>query len=202
MKKEMTSELVRGILHALLIVITLAITLKTTAFLVFLFFVGVMIEVLTRLSPKIETWVYYSPLSPIRYITRPEEKSNKDIHAGFAVLSGMLVSHLAFPNFFIPSVLVLAFADPLARLAGQRLGAKKVLLRERTYVGSATFFVSTLIILMLSTYPLLVSAVVAAIATLLELISLPRPRCIIFLQDNFLIPVGVAFGLSLIPRFL
>ena len=98
------------------------------------------------------------------------------------------------------ALLQMSLADGLAAVVGVRYGlghAYKVFRHTKTYVGSLTFFIIAVALLVVyvqvsnSFLPPLSLVGLAAIATLIE-------NCGVAGLDNLLVPVVVAYGLSLL----
>ncbi len=89
--------------------------------------------------------------------------------------------------YFLGSI-VLTVSDSVATLVGKYLGKKKVpFLKNKTVEGSFSFFVSTMILSIITTHDVLVSIVVSLVAMLSEMLGQ-------WLDDNLLVPTSV--GLS------
>jgi dolichol kinase len=159
---------------------------------------GACVEIATRVSKALSKWVYHSPYSPISYLTRPEEKSPQDIHAAFSGLCALLIIYLLFHQFFIPAGLILAFADPAARIIGTTFGKRRIGKTQKTYAGASACFLISLAILLFSGYALWISVAVGLLTSVIEVVSIARRRYLVILQDNFLIPMGVASALFLL----
>ncbi|MBI3335882.1 MAG: hypothetical protein HY001_05340 [Candidatus Portnoybacteria bacterium] len=201
-EKADDQELFRAFLHSTTtIFILIAALIYGTRVLVFLILIDGTLELAKKISKKARGFIYYSSYSPLSYVTRQEEKSDRDIHAALSGLCGMLAVKTLLPQFLIPSVLTLAFADPLARIIGKRYGKKKILHTKKTFVGSGVFWLVAALILYLTGAPPLTAVSIGFIAALLEIFSWSKKRYVILLQDNFLIPVGIAIGIFLTTLF-
>lgn len=106
--------------------------------------------------------------------------------------AGIFISVAAFPlTDVVSGVLVLAFADPAAAIAGRTLGKRPFL--GGTLEGSAAFFATSLVVLTLRhAWP--VALLASILTTLVERRSWP-------LDDNFTIPIvciGAVVGFGMI----
>ena len=89
----------------------------------------------------------------------------------------------------IASLFIVAIADPLCSLAGMQWGKTKIL--GKSLEGCSVFFVVSLLILSVFTFPVHVRLITAIVATLTELFT---PK---WLDDNLTIPIVTALVLTL-----
>lgn len=106
---------------------------------------------------------------------------------------GVLLTYLLFPlAVAIPSILVLALADPAASVVGQTVGRFRV--GKGTLAGAAAFFAVAALVLLTTVWSgagmARVAVVTAAVVTGVELLPLG-------VDDNLTVPVATASALSL-----
>ncbi|HEB29951.1 MAG TPA: hypothetical protein ENI15_03630 [Spirochaetes bacterium] len=109
---------------------------------------------------------------------------------------GILISFRFFDfDVYLPAILIVSISDSLSSLLGLRFGKTRIFkLKTRTVVGSGAFFISSLVILLL-TVPVQIALPAAVIATLLELIPM-------YNLDNLVITPVVALFLHFAAAFL
>jgi dolichol kinase len=83
----------------------------------------------------------------------------------------------------------MSLADAMAAIIGVGFGKTKLL--NKSLEGSFVFFMTTLFILYFFEIPLMVSLMVSLLATLTELIEIPK------INDNVSIPITVALLLTI-----
>ena len=121
-------------------------------------------------------------------ITRSFE-ANKFTGASF-VLWGALLTYILFePKVAGISLIVMSLSDAMAAIIGVGFGKTKVL--NKTLEGSFAFFITTLIILYFFKIPLIVSLFISTLATVTELVEIPK------INDNISIPIAVALLLTI-----
>lgn len=195
-KNTTSEELPRAFLHSTLtIALLFMVQIYGTYVLAALIIVDIAIETVSKFFKKAHRFFYYSPYSPLSYATREEEKTTHDVHAALSGLCGMAAVQMLFPQFLVPATLTLAFADPLARIIGIRFGKRRILKTRKTFIGSSTFLLIATAVLVLSGYSFSQALPIGLFASLLEIFSSSTKRYIIISQDNFLVPLGIAFGL-------
>jgi dolichol kinase/phosphoserine phosphatase len=128
-------------------------------------------------------------LLPFSFITKRAQRytEKEGIITGPILLALGILLSLRFFDFetYLPAILIVSISDSLSALLGMRFGKTHIFnLKNRTLEGSAAFFISSLIILLL-TVPAQVALPAAVIATAIELIP-------IYNLDNLLITPGVA----------
>lgn len=121
-----------------------------------------------------------------RVLLRPREVAWPTI--SWYMLGVFVVLWIPDQAVVVPALLVLAVADPVAGVVGQRWGVHRV--GKGTVAGSAAFFASALALL-IPFAGVLPGLVVAAVATVAEGARTP-------LDDNLVIPVVTAVGLWVI----
>ena len=120
-------------------------------------------------------------------ITRSFE-SHKLTGASF-VFWGALITYIVFePKVAGIALIVMSLADAMAAIIGVGFGKTKLL--NKSLEGSFAFFMTTLAILFIFKIPLFVALLISIIATITELIVIPK------INDNISIPVMVALLLS------
>ena len=121
-------------------------------------------------------------------ITRSFE-SKKLTGASF-VFWGALITYILFePKVAGIALIVMSLADANAAIIGVGYGNTKLL--NKSLEGSFAFYVTTFTILYIFKIPLIISLFISVIATLTELIEIPK------INDNISIPLSVAFFLSI-----
>ena len=121
-------------------------------------------------------------------ITRSFE-SNQFTGASF-VFWGALLTYIIFEQKIAGiSLIVMSFSDAMAAIIGVGFGKTKVL--NKSLEGSFAFYITTFIILYIFKIPLIVSLFVSALATITELVEIPK------INDNISIPVTVALLLTI-----
>jgi len=106
---------------------------------------------------------------------------------GLGIMFTILFFHY---HTYLPAILIVSISDSFSALIGIRFGKTRIFgLKNRTVIGSLTFFLSSFIILFL-TVPARLVLPATMIATLLELIP-------VYNLDNLLIPTGTALFLHL-----
>ena len=130
---------------------------------------------------------------------RPSERHR--VNSSSYYLLSMTFVAVLFPQAPVQlAILILAFADPAATIAGKRWGRQK-LIRNKSYVGTASFFAVafavTAVFLLLKAphlsvpYTLLVAVTVSAIGAATELLSYR-------IDDNLSIPILVVVAAHLL----
>ncbi|MGH7237160.1 MAG: hypothetical protein ACREGF_01350, partial [Candidatus Saccharimonadales bacterium] len=116
----------------------------------------------------------------------------------FAVAIGLVAIITHDPLIFMAAILHMSLADGLAGVAGKRFGRRNsytVFGQTKSIVGSATFWLSSLIII--SLYFILSHAVGAVLAIIfLPLIATALEAAGAWGIDNFLVPVFIALALT------
>ena len=121
-------------------------------------------------------------------ITRSFE-SNRFTGASF-VLWGALITYILFEQKIAGiALIIMSFSDAMAAIIGVGFGKTKVL--NKSLEGSFAFFMTTFIILYVFKISLIVSLFVSILATVTELIEIPK------INDNISIPVVVGLLLSI-----
>ncbi|MFH1436141.1 MAG: diacylglycerol/polyprenol kinase family protein [Pseudomonadota bacterium] len=154
------------------------------------------LEIARRLSPRLNGMLVDRVFSSF---ARPSERHR--INSSSYYLLSMTFVAILFPQAPVQlAVLILAFADPAATVAGKLWGRKK-LIRNKSWVGTASFFavafVVTTVFLLLKaphlTLPLtlLASLTVSAIGAATELLSYR-------IDDNLSIPILVVVAAHLL----
>lgn len=155
-----------------------------------------LFEVVRRVVPTLNEAVMRRALS---FIVRPVESYYLTGSTYFIL--GMMIIVLVFPPGACEvAVLVLAFADPAATIAGKLLGRRK-LLGEKSVAGTTAFFITAFIVSMvffaitqpwlLSTRGVLAALIMAGSGTLAELLGDS-------VDDNLTIPIAVAAASALL----
>jgi len=117
-----------------------------------------------------------------RVLLRPREASWPTI--SWYMLGVFIVLWIPDAAVVVPALLVLAVADPVAGVVGQRWGTRRV--GKGTVEGSSAFFVAALVLLV-PFVGIVPGLLVAALATVAEGVRTP-------LDDNLVIPVVTAVG--------
>jgi diacylglycerol kinase (CTP) len=149
-----------------------------------------LFEIVRRLAPIVNDAVMRRALS---FIVRPVESYT--LTGSTYYILGMMIIVLVFPPRACEvAVLVLAFADPAATVAGKLLGGRKIL-GEKSVAGAAAFFVVAFLVSMvffalaqpwlLSIRGVLAALILAGSGTLAEMLGDS-------LDDNLTIPIAVA----------
>jgi phosphoserine phosphatase/dolichol kinase len=138
-------------------------------------------------------------LLPFSFITKRAQRYTEKagIITGPILLAlGILISFHFFDfEVYLPAILIVSISDSLSALFGMRFGKTRMFnLKNRTFEGSAAFFISSLIILLL-TVPVQIALPAAVIATALELIPM-------YNLDNLVITPGIALFLHFAVFFL
>ncbi len=155
-----------------------------------------LFEVVRRVVPALNDAVMRRALS---FIVRPVESYY--LTGSTYYILGMMVIVLVFPPHACQAaVLVLAFADPAATIAGKILGGRK-LLGEKSIAGTTAFFVTAFIVSMvffalaqswlLSTRGVLAALIMAGSGTMAEMLGDS-------VDDNLTIPIAVAAASALL----
>lgn len=163
-----------------------------TILLLFLGFFG-SLEITRRFSKR---WNDFLVDKVFGMISRPHERYRTN-SATYYLLALTIMTATVPKTALCLGLLVLAFGDPFAMLAGKRWGRKK-LWREKSYVGTGTFFgvsmMVSLIYLLIVPVPfgagslMLLVITVSACGAITELFS-------VGIDDNFTIPV-ICAGVS------
>lgn len=155
--------------------------------------------------------VYLAVLGPIGFIAinfllaRRSERFRSDEYgmayyaASLAVLTG--ISYLSERMYWIATVslFVLGICDPCAAVLGRRFGKHKIPGTQKSYVGSAAFFLTALVVLavivrlMGLSVSFAVIVLIACVATVAELYSTRG-------MDNLFIPLAVFLPFLLIMK--
>ena len=123
-------------------------------------------------------------------LLREDEKDKNLTGATYLFLSATITFLIFEKNIAIPAVLILTAADSLAAIVGKVYGIHRI--RNKTWEGSVTFFIISLIILIITIPGFLISMlVIAAIITVVELLPLPA-------GDNIWISLTAGILLSLV----
>jgi dolichol kinase len=155
-----------------------------------------LFEVVRRLAPVVNDTVMRRALS---FIARPIESYTLTGSTYFIL--GMMIIVLVFPPHACEvAVLVLAFADPAATIAGKLLGRRKIF-GEKSVAGTTAFFAVAFIVCMvflaftqpwlLSVRGVLAAMILAGSGTLAEMLGDS-------LDDNLTIPIAVAAAAALL----
>jgi phytol kinase len=125
----------------------------------------------------------------LRAMEREHDKKRFPGKGAILLLVGALITGLLFYAHILPALLVLGVADSLSTIIGMRFGKKKIFRTNKSWIGTATFFVcSCVVLIFFSSWWLLISL----IATLAELVNYHR---FLLLDDNLVIPLVVALTL-------
>jgi dolichol kinase len=153
-KFNLPTEIMRRVAHISsgLLVIIDYLVLPAIPFVVMITSGGVLFLVLSRLN-------LFSSINNVQRHTFGQYVLT------FGYLSAYLIS-LNKPEIFIPTVLILSFADALAGLYGTLTKAK-----NRTVLGSVVFFIISLVILLSTGTQLLPALVIATSVTLVERVT-------------------------------
>jgi phosphoserine phosphatase/dolichol kinase len=152
--------------------------------------------VIYALSEIFRTIGFHFPF--VSHITKRSERITETrsfIVGPVSLTAGILLTLLFFPSrIYIPAVLIVCISDSLSSLVGRWIGRVVLPFYERTLEGTATFYISSLIILLFF-MPAPQAAVTALVPTFIELIT---PHYL----DNLLIPVITAMFMQTgIPQF-
>jgi diacylglycerol kinase (CTP) len=122
------------------------------------------------------------------YIQVKDSESRKPTGSFFYLLAAPITILFFQEPVAIASLFVVAIADPLSSLAGLQWGKTRIL--GKSLEGSSVFFVVSLLILSVFSFPVHVRIIVALVATLIELFT---PK---WLDDNLTIPLITATVLN------
>ena len=134
---------------------------------------------------------------PFSFALRNKERQKRKfvLTGGFYVLSSSLICTLLFSNIIASiAITVMLVSDTLAALVGKALGQRKIY-QDKTLEGTAAFFMSALIIMMLfnPVYTFTYASVIACFfAVIMELFEK-----FFELDDNFSVPLVIGFILTL-----
>jgi len=121
-------------------------------------------------------------------ITRSFE-SQKLTGASFVFL-GAIITYVIFDQKAAGiALIVMSFADAMAAIIGVGFGQTNLL--NKSLEGTFAFFITTLVILFIFKIPLIVAFIVSIVATITELIVIPK------INDNISIPFIVALILTI-----
>ena len=138
-----------------------------------------------RINNKFISGIYNSYFHTI---TRSFE-SKKLTGASF-VFMGALITYILFdPKVAGIGLIVMSLADANAAIVG--VGYGKIKLLNKSLEGSFAFYMTTFIILYIFKIPIIISLLVSLIATLTELIDIPK------INDNISIPITVGLLLTI-----
>ena len=125
----------------------------------------------------------------LRAMEREHDRKRFPGKGAILLLVGAFLTGLLFPAHIAPALLVLGVADSFSTVVGMRFGKKRIGTSNKTWMGTATFFVcSCAVLAFFSSWWL----VVALIATTAEFINYHR---FLLLDDNLVIPLVVAASL-------
>ena len=124
-----------------------------------------------------------------KYMQVKDSESRKPTGSFFYLLAAPITILLFQETVAIASLFIVAIADPLCSLAGMKWGKTKML--GKSLEGSSVFFVVSLLILSVFTFPVHVRLITSFVATLTELLT---PK---WLDDNLTIPLVTAIILTL-----
>lgn len=133
-------------------------------------------------------FIRFRPASTLflRVMERPHDRRRFPGKGAIMLLVGALVTAILFYAHILPALLVLGLADSFSTIIGVRFGTRRIAQTNKTWEGTATFFVLTAtVLLFFSSWWLLI----AALATAAEHINYHR---YVFLDDNLIIPLLVA----------
>jgi dolichol kinase len=125
-----------------------------------------------------------------KYIQVKDSETRKPTGSFFYLLAAPITILIFQESAAIASLFVVAIADPLSSLAGLQWGKTKIL--GKSLEGSAVFFIVSLLILSVFSFPVHVCFTAALVATLTELFT---PK---WLDDNLTIPLVTATVLTLL----
>jgi dolichol kinase len=125
-----------------------------------------------------------------KYMQVKDSESKKPTGSFYYLLAAPITILLFQESMAIASLFIVAIADPLCSLAGMQWGKTKIL--GKSLEGCSVFFVVSLLILSVFTFPVHVRLVSALVATLTELFT---PK---WLDDNITIPIVTALVLTLL----
>ena len=121
-------------------------------------------------------------------ITRSFE--SKKLTGATFVFWGALLTYTLFDQKVAGiALIVMSLADAMAAIIGVGFGKTKLL--NKSLEGSFAFFMTTFLILYIFDIPLIISLIVSSLATLTELIEIPK------INDNISIPISVALLLTI-----
>ncbi len=121
-------------------------------------------------------------------ITRSFE--SKKLTGATFVFWGALLTYILFDQKVAGiALIVMSLADAMAAIVG--VGYGKTILLNKSLEGSFAFFMTTFLILYFFDIPLIISLIVSSVATLTELIEIPK------INDNISIPIAVALLLTI-----
>jgi len=127
-----------------------------------------------------------------KYMQVKDSESKKPTGSFFYLLAAPITILFFQESMAIASLFVVAIADPLCSLAGMQWGKTKIL--GKSLEGSSVFFVVSLLILSVFSFPVHVRLITAIFATLTELFT---PK---WLDDNITIPLVTAIVLTVLLR--
>ena len=121
-------------------------------------------------------------------ITRSFE--SKKLTGATFVFWGALLTYILFDQKVAGiALIVMSLADAMAAIIGVGFGKTKLL--NKSLEGSFAFFITTFLILYIFEIPIIISLIVSSLATLTELIEIPK------INDNISIPIVVALLLTI-----
>ena len=121
-------------------------------------------------------------------ITRSFE--SKKLTGATFVFWGALLTYILFDQKVTGiALIIMSLADAMAAIIGVGFGKTKLL--NKSLEGSFAFFITTFLILYIFEIPIIISLIVSSLATLTELIEIPK------INDNISIPIVVALLLTI-----
>jgi dolichol kinase len=123
-----------------------------------------------------------------RYMQVKDSESGKPTGSFFYLLAAPITILLFREPVAIASLFIVAIADPLCSLAGMQWGRTKMF--GKSLEGSSVFFVVSLLILSVFSFPVYLRIGAALVATFVELLT---PK---WLDDNLTIPIVTALVLT------
>lgn len=126
-------------------------------------------------------------------LLRVDEKNQQLTGATYLFLSATITFFFFKKIYAVPAVLILTISDSLAAVFGKMLGKHGFL--NKTWEGSLTFFLSSLVILILF-IPLGMAKILLVVlaVTMIEAISLP-------VKDNVVLSISAALLMLLMNKF-
>jgi phytol kinase len=155
-----------------------------------------VVIVIYSLSEMCRTIGFHLPF--FSHITKRSERitETRGIIVGpLSLTAGILATLFLFPAaIYLPAILIVCIADSLSSLVGRKYGKWILPFYKRTLEGSATFFASSLVILLFfCSFP--AAIVTAALATTIELFI---PNYL----DNLIIPLATAAFMHMLRMML
>lgn len=125
-----------------------------------------------------------------KYMQVKDSESRKPTGSFFYLFAAPITILVFNKPVAIAALFIVALSDPICSLAGMQWGKTRIL--GKSLEGSSVFFVVSLVILLVSSFPIPVCFVAALVATLTELLT---PK---WLDDNLTIPLVTASSLTML----